>query len=148
MTISDSFHGSIKQLSPLWFSALQILAALASGFQTLSPELGSELCCVWVPSVSHGLETLSWQEADVDYKLAFATGTCHIPLQGLKQVLLQLLIFNTSWKEFKVKSRMSHSVEENLRTGLQIVRYLQELILWVQLLYLFISFMVTTAPCN
>ena len=49
-------------------------------------------------------------EADVNYQLVFTTGTCHIPLQGLKQVLLQLLIFNTPWKEFKVKSIMRHSV--------------------------------------
>ena len=31
----------------------------------------------------------------VNYKLALAIGTCHLPLQGLNHVLLQLLIFNT-----------------------------------------------------
>ena len=32
-------------------------------------------------------------------------GTSHLPLQGLNQVLLQLLIFNSPWKEFRVESR-------------------------------------------
>ena len=40
-----------------------------------------------------------------NYKLAPTTGTCHPPLQGLKWVLLQLLISNTPWKEFRVESR-------------------------------------------
>ena len=31
--------------------------------------------------------------------------TYHLPLQGLNLMLLQLLIFNTPWKEFRVKSR-------------------------------------------
>ena len=30
----------------------------------------------------------------VNYKLALAMGACHLPLQGLGHVLLQLLIFN------------------------------------------------------
>ena len=42
---------------------------------------------------------------DVDYKLGPAVGRCHLPLQGLGRVLLQLLTFNTPWKEFRVKSR-------------------------------------------
>ena len=33
------------------------------------------------------------------------TGTCHPPLQEWNQVLLQLLTFNTLWKEFRVESR-------------------------------------------
>ena len=45
---------------------------------------------------------------------------CHLPLQGLNHVLLQLLVFNTSWKEFRVKSIMRHSVLwENWQIGLQ-----------------------------
>ena len=31
----------------------------------------------------------------INYKWAFAMGTCHLPAQGLNQVLLQLLTFNT-----------------------------------------------------
>ena len=33
-----------------------------------------------------------------NYNLALSTGTCHLPLQGLNQVLLQLLAFNTPLK--------------------------------------------------
>ena len=55
---------------------------------------------------------------------------CHLPLQGLN-VLLQLLIFNTSRKEFRVKSRNEVLCAQGKtgRTGLQIVWYFQELIL-------------------
>ena len=42
---------------------------------------------------------------DVNYKLALAISTCHLPLQGLNHVLLQLLICNTPWKEFGLESR-------------------------------------------
>jgi len=35
------------------------------------------------------------EEARVLYTLALAMGTCHGPLQGLQQVQLQLLTFNT-----------------------------------------------------
>ena len=31
----------------------------------------------------------------VNYKLAFSIGICHLPLQGLTLVLLQLLTFHT-----------------------------------------------------
>ena len=41
----------------------------------------------------------------VNYKLAPAMGNCHLPLQGLNHVLLQLLIANTPWKELRVESR-------------------------------------------
>ena len=147
--ILGSFHGSIKQLSPLWFSALQILAALASGFQTLSPELGSQLHCVWGPSVSRGLETLPWQEL-------MLTTNWYLPL-ALAIYLYKdwnksccscsfstLLERSSRWRA----ERGILCLEENLRTGLQIVICFQEMMLWVQLLYLFISFMVTTVPCD
>ena len=48
--------------------------------------------------------TNEWIHEDVDYKLGPAIGPCHLPLQGLSQVLLQLLTFNTPWKEFRVES--------------------------------------------
>ena len=41
----------------------------------------------------------------VSYILALAICTCHLSPQGLNHVLRQLLIFNTSWKEFRVESR-------------------------------------------
>ena len=41
----------------------------------------------------------------INYKSALAVGTCHLLLQGLNQVLLQLLTSTTSWKEFRVEIR-------------------------------------------
>ena len=90
----------------------------------------------------------------VNYKLAIAIDPCHLPLQGLNQVLLQLLVFNTPWKDFRVDSRNEalHARGKTGKTGLQIVRYSKELILWAQFLYLLISrkalksSVVTTAP--
>ena len=40
-----------------------------------------------------------------NYKLALAMGTCCLPLQWLNHVLLQLLVFNSSWKKFRVESK-------------------------------------------
>ena len=66
--------------------------------------------------------------------------------------MLQLLTFNTPWKQLRVEIR-----KETLRAleeGLQIAKYFQELILWEQFSDLLISrkapesFMVTTAPCD
>ena len=38
-------------------------------------------------------------------KLVLAEGTCHLPLQGLDPVLLQLLTFDTPSREFRVDNR-------------------------------------------
>ena len=48
-------------------------------------------------------------------------GTCHLPLQGLNHVLLQLLTFNTLWKEYRVESRNEAlcALGKTGRTGLQ-----------------------------
>ena len=88
-------------------------------------------------------------------------GTCHghlpstyLPLWGLNHVLLQLLTFNTPWKEFRVEDRNEALCAQGKagRTGLQMVRYFQEPILWAQFWYLLIcikalkSFMVMTVP--
>ena len=66
--------------------------------------------------------------------------TCHLPLQGLNHVLLQLLTFNTPWKESRVESRNEAFCAwgKTGRTGLQIDIF-KEPILWAQFLYLFIS---------
>ena len=50
------------------------------------------------------------------------TDTCHLPLQGLNHVLLQLLTFNTPWKEFRVEIRNEAlcALGKTGRTGLQI----------------------------
>ena len=94
----------------------------------------------------------------VNSRLALAMGTRYLPLQGLNHVLLQLLILNTPWKELRVEKQKWGTLcserggGETGRTGLQIVRYFQEPILWTQFLYLLIfrkalkSFMMTTAP--
>ena len=77
-------------------------------------------------------------------------GTCHLSLQGLNHVLLQLLIFSTLWKEFRAESRNEApcALGKTGRTGLQIVRYFLEPILWAHFLYLLAlkSFMLMTAP--
>ena len=45
------------------------------------------LFCLPAPQLPH-----------VDHKLAFAMGACHLPLQGLNHVLLELVTSNTSWR--------------------------------------------------
>ena len=69
------------------------------------------------------------QHWTVSYNLALAMGTCHLPLQWLNHVLLQLLTFNTPSKEFRVESRNEAlcALGKTGRTGLQMVRYFQEL---------------------
>ena len=68
-------------------------------------------------------------------------GTCHLPLHGLSQMALQVLTFNTPWKEFRVEIRNEAlgALRKTGGTGLQRVRYFQELILWAQFLHLLIS---------
>ena len=58
----------------------------------------------------------------INYNLALAVGTCHLPLQGLNQVVLQLLTFNTLWKEFRVESgnEALSARGKTVRAGLQI----------------------------
>ena len=65
----------------------------------------------------------------------------HLPLEELNHVLLQLLIVNTLWKEFRVESRNRHFVfgTKTGKTSLQIIGYFLELILWASFLYLLIS---------
>ena len=46
-------------------------------------------------------------------------GDCHLPLQGLNHMLLQLPIFNTPGKEFRVESRNTLCSRKAGRTGLQ-----------------------------
>ena len=55
-------------------------------------------------------------------------------------MLLQLLTFNTPWRsECREKKWGTLCSRKTAKTGLQIVRYTQELILWAQFLYLLIS---------
>ena len=113
---------------------------------------------IWI----YGEETSSGTESRdtpafmvVSYKLALAVSACHLPLQGLNHVLLQLLTFNTHWRSSRWRAEMRRSVlSENWQHSLQFVRYSQELILWAQFLYFLIStkalksFIVTTVSCD
>ena len=58
----------------------------------------------------------------INHKLALTVGTCHLPLRGLNQVLLQLLTFNTLWKEFRMERRNEALCAwgKTIRAGLQI----------------------------
>ena len=107
---------------------------------------------------SHSEEALNTEQTKcpsliiVNCKLVLAMVACHLPLQGVNYELLQLLTFNTLWKEFRVESRneVFCTLGKTGRTSFQVVRYSQDLILWAQFLYLLIprkalkSFMVTT----
>ena len=89
----------------------------------------------------HDLLNSAHSQEGISYKLAPAIGPCHLHLYGLIHVLLQLLIFNTLERSSGWRAEMRRSVLEGKtgRTGLQRVRYSQELILWAQFLYLLIS---------
>jgi len=87
-------------------------------------------------------------------KCELEMGTCHLPLHGLTHEPLQLLTISSPWKELRVEIRREAlcALRKLGGTGLQIIRYFQEKLLWAQLLYLLISrkssksFMVTSAP--
>ena len=91
----------------------------------------------------------------VSYKLALAMSACHLPLQGLNHVLCSY------WCSTPPEGVPCGKQEwgtlcsgKTGRTGLQIVKQPQELILWAQFLYLLISrktlkfFMVTIVSHN
>ena len=67
-----------------------------------------------------------------------------------------MLTLNNLWKELRVESRNEAlcALGKTGRTGLQMVRYFQELISRAQFMYLFISrkapksFLVMTVPCD
>ena len=108
---------------------------------------------VSIPSLRRGTEHGADRMPQTHYcQLQVAMVACHLPLQGLNYELLQLLTFNTFWKEFRVESRneVFCTLEKSGRTSFQVARNSQDLILWAQFLYLLIprkalrSFMVTT----
>ena len=72
----------------------------------------------------------------VNYKLALAVDICHLSWQGLNEVLHSCW-FSMPLKGFKVESRnevlcaLGKKEKTTCRTGFQIVRYIQKLILWV-----------------
>ena len=59
------------------------------------------LFCLPAPQLPH-----------VDHKLAFAMGACHLPLQGLNHVLLELVTSNTPKEFSKGLLSISHLLAE------------------------------------
>ena len=86
-------HGKRGWTRGQWFLAVLGLLPLLWFHLPPSPELLHHPGSGW------------WDCTSINYKLSLAMGTCHLPLQGINQVLLQLLIFNTSWKELRVASK-------------------------------------------
>ena len=86
----------------------------------------------------------------VNYKLALAIGTCHLPLQGLRRVLLQCWqsLKGAHSGETKWGTLCSAKVWQNRSSD----RHYQKPVLWAQFLHLLMSrkalkcFMVITAP--
>ena len=102
---------------------LLLLLSRETGGTHLEEMLWNDLIHIWkyTPKVLKEPQfyKLAWEESletpwkrnilnwflSINYKLALAMGACHLPLQGLNQVLLQLLTFDTPWKESRVDSR-------------------------------------------
>ena len=71
---------------------------------------------IWLISPNFTLLLHVVRASPLEHKIALITtlnkslcqlqiGTCHLPLQGLNHVLLQLLTFNNTWKELRAESR-------------------------------------------
>ena len=97
-------------------------------------------CSAPLRRIQHRVFLFFWLPI-VNCKLKLALGTCHLPLQELNHVMLKLLTFNAPCNEFRVESKNEApcALGKTGRTGLQIVRYFQELIQWAQFLHLLIS---------
>ena len=63
----------------------------------------------------------------VNYKWALAMGTCHLPLQGLNHMLLQLLIATLAERSSGWRAEMRHSVFGE-KLAEHVFSYFQELI--------------------
>ena len=74
------------------FSFLQILVFLITGV-------------AFFPSRENSMFVLLKVFCIDIWKCQLPIGTCRLPLQGLNHEWLQLLTFNTLWKEFRVESR-------------------------------------------
>ena len=58
----------------------------------------------------------------INYKLAFAKSICHLLLQRLNPVLLQLLTLNMPWRQFRVESEAFCAPEKLGNRSLDIFR--------------------------
>ena len=91
---------------------------------------------------------------DVNNKLVLAQGICHLSLWWLNPVQLQLLTFDTFWREFRADNKNEALGAPGKLVEQVLVRYFQELTFWTASLHLFISrkalnsFVVTLAPCD
>ena len=84
---------------------------------------------MWKTEEPSVLQSMVSQRIRHDSATEQQTGTCHLPKQKLNYVLLQLLIFNTPWKELRMESRNEALCAGGGGTGktcLQIARYFQE----------------------
>ena len=72
-----------------------------------------------------------WDGHNLAIEQQWQMSTCHLLLQGLSHVLLQLLTFNNPWREFRVESRNEALClwGKNWKDRSS-DRYFQELILW------------------
>ena len=148
--------------SPLGFSVHGILQARILEWVAISFSRGSSRPRDWT-QVAHiaGRRFNLWATREVcwivaiNYKLA----TCLWPLPStstrIKSGAAATADFQHPWKRFRMESKnetLCAGGQKTGRTGLQIVRYFHELILWTQFFYFppprkaLKSFMVTTVP--
>ena len=85
---------SLKLLQILFCSLKGSYLPSTPNFLTISGTASLRVPSLMPRSVRAPLDILTI----VNYKLALSIGTCHLPLQGLNRVLLQLLAFNTPLK--------------------------------------------------
>ena len=92
----------------------------------------------WTYLLSYG--ELWWSVCLPVFKLGLSTtsamGACHLPPQGLNQMLLQLCVFNTPDRSSGWRAEMCWGRNWQNRSS---DRYFQEPILWAQFLYLLVS---------
>ena len=96
-----------------------LIAWSHSHWTTSKVRKGFLFCLIWLQRRT--------QTDVVNYKLVFVTGTHHIPLQRLNQVMLQLLIFNppdsrSSWREGMRHSVLWEKLREQVFRSLDIFR--------------------------
>ena len=103
--------------------------------------------------VIYPLSPYRFAYAAVNHKWTLSKGARHLPVWRLNPALRQLLTFNTPGREFREENEALCSRETG-GTGLQIVRYFQELVSRSQFLHLLMSrkalnpFLMTSAPCD
>ena len=75
-----------------------------------STELQFKVCS---QGQTHASSWMTWEGKFLKMRkerLTISATNCHLPLQGLNHMLVQLLIFNNLWKELGLSAEMRHSV--------------------------------------